>query len=106
MSSKASKVLSVIPPRFVIVVGCQRSGTTLMAQIIGAHPSVLLVDETDDVYKRMDSIFNSTDDRTRDDQISELRECAMAKYHEIAVRPLRSESILVLQAPNLTLCHS
>lgn len=106
MPSEASEVLSVIPPRFVIVVGCQRSGTTLMGQIIGAHPSALLVDEIDDVYKRMDSIFNSTDARTRDDLISELCDCAMAKYRAIDMRPLRSASILVLQAPNLTWCHS
>ena len=106
MPPEAGDVLSDIPPRFVIVVGCQRSGTTLMSQIIGAHPWALLVDETDGVYKWTDSIFNSNNGRAKDSQISELCERAMTKYRGIDKRPLRSATILVLQAPNLTWSHT
>ena len=37
--------------RITIVTGCQRSGTTLTGQILGAHPSAFLIDETDELYQ-------------------------------------------------------
>ena len=37
-------------PTFVFVVGCQRSGTTLTGQILGAHPNAVLLDEPDGIY--------------------------------------------------------
>ena len=32
-------------PTLVFIVGCQRSGTTLTGQILGAHPNAILLDE-------------------------------------------------------------
>ncbi|MBD8524876.1 sulfotransferase [Pseudomarimonas arenosa] len=45
----------------VVVTGCQRSGTTLLGQMIGAHPSAFLVDEPD-VYPLLDSILQQSAD--------------------------------------------
>lgn len=39
--------------RVVAIVGCQRSGTTLTGQIVGAHPQAFLVDEFDGLYPRV-----------------------------------------------------
>jgi hypothetical protein len=43
---------------FILVVGCQRSGTTLMAQIIGAHPLAVMIDENDGLYNWTDALFS------------------------------------------------
>ena len=45
---------------FILIVGCQRSGTTLMAQIIGAHPSAVMIDEDDGLYRWTDVLFGET----------------------------------------------
>lgn len=45
---------------FILVVGSQRSGTTLMAQVIGAHPLAIMIDENDGLYDWTDSLFNNT----------------------------------------------
>ena len=36
--------------RLVIIVGCQRSGTTLVGQILGAQPRAFVIDEEDGLY--------------------------------------------------------
>lgn len=92
-------------PRFVAVVGCQRSGTTLLSQMIGAHPSALLVDETDDLYEEIALIFHARDERARNDLIGALCQRAAMKYRTIdALSPGRG-TVVVLQAPNLTWGH-
>lgn len=40
--------------RFIFIVGCQRSGTTLIGQILGAHPACLFIDEDDQLYTWLD----------------------------------------------------
>ena len=44
----------------ILVIGCQRSGTTLMAQIIGAHPLAVMIDESDGLYNWIDALFGET----------------------------------------------
>lgn len=39
--------MSVTPIQTVLIVGCQRSGTTLLGQILGSHPNAVLIDEDD-----------------------------------------------------------
>ncbi|MBL29477.1 MAG: hypothetical protein CMM50_18255 [Rhodospirillaceae bacterium] len=89
----------------MFVVGCQRSGTTLMGQILGAHPSALLADEKDRLYASMEAIFNASDDRTRNDLIAVLCARAMGKYRSTERRSQSDVRSLVLQAPNLTWSH-
>jgi len=44
----------------ILIVGCQRSGTTLMAQILGAHPLAVMIDEDDGLYHWTDALFSET----------------------------------------------
>ena len=39
----------------IVIAGCQRSGTTLTGQILGAHSQCFLVDESDGLYPWMES---------------------------------------------------
>lgn len=39
----------------VLITGCQRSGTTLLGQIVGAHPNAFMIDEPDGLYKWFDA---------------------------------------------------
>ncbi len=41
--------------RLVLITGCQRSGTTLLGQIFGAHPNAFMVDEPDGLYRWFDA---------------------------------------------------
>ncbi|WP_376695245.1 sulfotransferase family protein [Wenzhouxiangella sp. EGI_FJ10305] len=41
---------------FVLIVGCQRSGTTLLGEVLGAHPNAFLIDENDGVMRIVKSI--------------------------------------------------
>ncbi len=41
--------------KIVAVVGCQRSGTTLTGQILGAHPNAVMIDEPDNLYEWFDA---------------------------------------------------
>ena len=54
----------------------------------------------------MESILNSSDDRTRDDLIKELCDTAATKYGKVDTRRFRSDTVVVLQAPNLTWSHT
>ena len=92
--------------RLVFVVGCQRSGTTLTGQILGAHPSGLLIDETDDIYRQMHAIFDAKYDREMNELIDSLGRSAMTKYIAGQRSDLEGEIVLVLQAPNLTFEHA
>jgi Sulfotransferase family len=91
--------------RVVVIIGCQRSGTTLTGQIIGAHPRAFLVDETDGLHpwfqaQALGRIEESSLERT-------MLASASVKY-----RPANGRSeqrgqdgqpiTLVLKAPNLT----
>ena len=43
--------------QFVFVVGCQRSGTTLLGQMLGAQPRAVLIDEDTGVYPLLDALL-------------------------------------------------
>jgi hypothetical protein len=95
--------------RVIAVVGCQRSGTTLSGQILGAHPQALLVDEYDGLYRWFHAQTN--DPANADDPAHTMVEAARAKYREPAARFRAADgrvalapavSVLVLKAPNLT----
>ena len=93
--------------RIIAVVGCQRSGTTVTGQILGAHPSAILVDEEDGLY----DWFRAT---AAGEPAAKLAKAmiarAAAKYRDRSTRfDLRNEvaphiECLVFKAPNLTYC--
>jgi len=100
--------------KLIVVVGCQRSGTTLTGQILGAHPQCILIDEKDGLYKWYESYENKL---SNIETFQKMLVRADRKYSEIEKRtkPIsrtegRSDSCvlssnvttLVLKAPNLT----
>ena len=106
MRAGAEGVLNGNLEKFVFVVGCQRSGTTLMGQVIGAHPSALLVDETDEVYSQIRAIFDADDNGLKRELIATLRQSGIAKYRGQERSENTEADTLVLQAPNLTWSHA
>ncbi|MEQ9661013.1 MAG: hypothetical protein RLN87_00495, partial [Parasphingopyxis sp.] len=48
--------------RLVVIVGCQRSGTSLSGEVIGAHPNVLLIDETDGLMRWADALLAGSEE--------------------------------------------
>lgn len=97
----------------ICIVGSQRSGTTLLGQIIGAHPSAALVDEEDGLYDwtfdRLGLLFEPR--RPRPGAWEDLRTILLRsrrKYRppscpiDSAGRPGPGVLRLVLKGPNLT----
>ena len=93
----------------IIVVGCQRSGTTLTGQIMGAHENTVLIDELDGLYPWFHALAeNSTE---ADELTRETLKKSMSKYIEPDARYIREDNqirlsdninTIVLKAPNLT----
>ncbi|WP_291843652.1 sulfotransferase [Maricaulis sp.] len=94
----------------VFVVGCQRSGTTLTGQILGAHPSTLLVDEQDGLYAWFDALESggdaaaaATDKLVHRARTKYIRPDARVRLGEgTEMRPAPDVTHLILKAPNLT----
>jgi hypothetical protein len=95
--------------RVVVIIGCQRSGTTLTGQIVGAHPQAFLVDEPDGLYPW----FHAEVDRREEARALAVAmlQCARRKYQEEDRRRHLGDfrggrgadaTVLVLKAPNLT----
>ncbi|MDB5027962.1 MAG: uncharacterized protein JWO66_1651 [Candidatus Eremiobacteraeota bacterium] len=95
--------------RAIAIVGCQRSGTTLTGQILGAHPEAVLVDETDGLYPWFHAQADGSGDAESPAETMLRR--AVAKYADpqgrftIAggrVDLAANVRVLVMKAPNLT----
>ncbi len=95
--------------KIVVISGCQRSGTTMVGQIVGAHPNAILIDEVDSLYEW----FNAVEGKELEDGpiLQAVFNKAICKYitehkrlREISGRGgVISPEIthLVLKAPNL-----
>ncbi len=96
--------------RITIVTGCQRSGTTLTGQILGAHPKAFLIDETDELYQWFRGY--STNAHDAGELWAKASAAADRKYQPSFKRNLAGASAagastktlthLILKAPNLT----
>jgi len=96
--------------KLLIVVGCQRSGTTLLGQILGAPEDALLIDEDDGLYDWFTE-FARTGSHARA-LLDDILGHAARKYRSNPASPgqntrhaaLDKSDIryLVLKAPNLT----
>jgi hypothetical protein len=88
---------------FIIMPSCQRSGTTLTGQIIGAHSQCFLIDEDDGLYQW----FYSLDIPTENHQLNlnQILENASKKYLDSRKNIRQLSDInsmrIVLKAPNL-----
>lgn len=94
----------------VIIAGSQRSGTTLVGQILGAHPNAVLIDESNGLYKWTDALFAGAPKADIDEAFENCCRSALTNYQQAAgeARFLDKHSLseavthLVLKAPNLT----
>lgn len=93
----------------VVVVGCQRSGTTLTGQILGTNPNAVLIDEFDGLYDWFHSVLDG--DPNADQLTSLMLKKSAAKYQNPEERFVLKDgkyglsdaiNLLVLKAPNLT----
>jgi len=92
----------------VFIVGCQRTGTTLLGNILGAHPRAFLIDETNGLYPWIEALFADQDD----DKVKLLfKQCCQSARKNYTRPDERCNSDgklsdgvthLVLKAPNLT----
>ncbi|NOR69468.1 MAG: hypothetical protein GQ532_07200 [Methylomarinum sp.] len=83
-----------------IIVGSQRSGTTLIGQILGALPGALLIDEDDGLYDWTSAWLKSSDAKAV--LLERAMEHATRKYRNSNQTALANPELLVLKAPNLT----
>ena len=97
----------------ILVVGCQRSGTTLTGQIVGAHERAILVDEFDGLYPWFTAMSQHTADR--DAKTAFIIAKSASKYRNPVARFLTSDKsvgladavdTLVLKSPNLTYSYN
>ena len=95
--------------QIVAVVGCQRSGTTLTGQILGAHPNAVLLDENEGLYPWFRAKLAGGQGLDRKFQAMLAR--VLKKYRNPwnkfgergdKLRLLPHITTLVLKAPNLT----
>ena len=95
----------MVHPNYCVVVGSQRSGTTLTAQILGAHPESVTIDEEDGLYAWTSALIRG------EAHSKNLLASATSRARNKYIEPKRrfSESgvsnqvrLLVLKAPNLT----
>lgn len=90
------------------VIGSQRSGTTLMGQMLGAHPQAILIDENDGLYNWMDTVFSAGQLVMGSEESMLVYNKAGTKYqmpeHRISEYGVLADTVttLVLKAPNLT----
>lgn len=90
----------------VWILGCQRSGTTLVGSLLGAHPDVLLIDENEGAYRVASALLGAS---AIDETLAESLTLALAKYLD-GRRPdvadvLAGRVRLLLKAPNCTFDH-
>jgi hypothetical protein len=98
----------------VAIVGCQRSGTTLTGQWLGAAPGAALIDEPDRLYPWAEAALAG--DRAAEGLFRQVCGKARGKYREPEARfsatgedaaePAPGVTHLVLKAPNLTYAYS
>lgn len=95
--------------KLIIVVGCQRCGTTLTGQILGAHENAVLIDEFEGLYPWFHSFADKQPDA--EELTSEILSKSMLKYRvpDQRFRPQNggielapNVDTIVLKAPNLT----
>jgi len=113
---KGSQLLPELegPAHLVIITGCQRSGTSLLGQIIGAHPQALLLDEDEGLMEWANAMLAGEARQHR--LYHRLLKASARKYRSpegrVLPRTLGRAKLhpdvthVVLKAPNLTYSHA
>lgn len=92
----------------IIIVGCQRSGTTLLGQVLGSHDETFLVDESDGLYKWFEAWINCLPCQSSLN-VATIKKAAQKytdKRSQFASINDLSGYKMVLKAPNLTFAYS
>ena len=96
--------------KVVFIVGCQRTGTTMVGNILGSHPNAYLIDEPNGVYKWLEATFSDQDGNVTNTLFKQCCLEARNNYQDPNSKcnedGVISESIshLILKTPNLTYC--
>jgi hypothetical protein len=94
--------------RIISILGSQRSGTTLMGQVLGASPQAVIIDEEDGLYPWIEPALLDKGPVLAGAEFERVYRAARRKYAQPADRfredgALRAKvTDLVLKAPNLT----
>ncbi len=93
----------------IVIAGCQRSGTTLLGNMLGCHRQAFLIDEDNGLYNWVEEcLFSKTEDKALTQSVfAESDHKYMGGHKRIEVfngkRKLNPEiDTLVLKGPNLT----
>jgi len=93
--------------KIVFIIGCQRSGTTLIGNILGARPNAFLIDEKNEVYPWLYSVLKG-DSELKSEKLF-LSSCISARSNYLNMDKrcypngqIKSQiSHLILKVPNL-----
>jgi hypothetical protein len=105
----STKIMIESIQHIIAVVGCQRSGTTLTGQILGAHPDAVLIDEPDGLYPWFHAVAEGR--ATAHDLAGKMLRRAAEKYSAPAGRFVENGNkytldpgirVLIFKAPNLS----
>jgi len=94
--------------KIVFIVGCQRTGTTLIGNILGAHPQAFLIDEPDGLYPWLEAILSNQDKVVASALFRKCCQKARNSYLDPVIKCdnegnlAASVTHLILKAPNLT----
>ena len=94
--------------KHIVVVGSQRSGTTLMGQMLGSHPLSVMIDENDNLYQWTNAHFGSPKSAVNELLFKHCCKLARTKYVNSNSRYYQNGELrekvefVVLKAPNLT----
>lgn len=94
--------------RMILVVGSQRSGTTLAGQLLGAPEHRFLIDEPDGVYDWLERAFSTADKESLADEFRRVCRRARDKYTDPGARCddqgglAESVTDIVCKVPNVT----
>ncbi|MBE9548551.1 MAG: sulfotransferase [Proteobacteria bacterium] len=92
----------------VFIVGCQRTGTTLLGNMLGAHPKAYLLDEPNGLYPWVDAVFNGMSSFETNLLFKQCCRSARKNYKQpnskCSQEGVLTEQVthLILKAPNLT----
>lgn len=89
--------------RFILVLGCQRSGTTLLGQILGSQSGCIFIDEDEGAYQVADALMDYHQDTFRDILSTHIK-TALYKYSDSADRLNNFhddfQPVFILKLPN------
>lgn len=90
--------------KLIMIMGCQRSGTTLTGQMIGAHRQCFMIDEPDGIYRFMDQYLGSA--QTDNIELSSFITASASKYLDERSKITEIDEVIpysiVAKVPNQT----